>query len=103
MGLRPTPFKEDVLKRLIVGLVLVLSVSAAATAQAAHVAGKKPVTAGFFRGKPVRYFDFGPIELEPGNKVAPIWTVLNGVEGQHNVIDTVPGQADYSPLWQVSK
>ena len=91
------------MKRVIVGLVLLLSISVAATAQAAHVTGKKPVTAGFFRGKQVGYFDFGPIKLKPGNKLAPIWIVTNGAGGQHNIIDTVPGQADYSPLWQLNK
>ena len=91
------------MKRVILALVLLLSFSAAATAHAASVTGKKAVTAGFFRGKQVGYFDFGPIKLKPGNKLAPIWTVTNGVSGQHNIIDTVPGRADYSPLWRVSK
>ena len=90
------------MKRVIAGLVLLLALAVAATAQAAHVAGKKPVTAGFFRGKQVGYFDFGPIKLKPGNKLAPIWAVTNGVTDQHNIVDTVPGQADYTPLWQVS-
>jgi len=41
--------------------------------------------------------------LKPGNKLAPIWTVTNGVAGQHNIVDVVPGQAAYSPLWRVNK
>jgi hypothetical protein len=61
------------------------------------------LTAGFFRGRSVRYFDFGPIKLAKGNDVEPIWTVTNGVAGQHNIIDTVPGRKDYSPLWAVEK
>jgi hypothetical protein len=64
---------------------------------------KQPVTLGFFRGQTVRYFDFGPIKLRGGNKLAPIWTITNGANGQRNIIDTVPGRRDYSPLWQVSK
>jgi hypothetical protein len=64
---------------------------------------KQPVTLGFFRGQTVRYFDFGPIKLKPGNKLAPIWTFTNGVDGQRNIIDTVPGQRSYSPLWRVSQ
>ena len=63
---------------------------------------KQPVVTGFFQGQEVRYFDFGPIKLKPGNKLAPIWTVTNGASGQHNIIDTVPGKADYSPLWQLN-
>jgi hypothetical protein len=72
---------------------------------AAPAAGpkKQPVTLGFFRGQTARYFDFGPIKLKPGNKVAPIWTFTNGADGQRNVIDTVPGRRSYSPLWRVSR
>ena len=66
-------------------------------------AGKQPVTLGYYDGATVRYYDFGAIKLKPGNKLAPIWTFTNGTAGQRNVIDTVPGQNDYSPLWQVNK
>jgi hypothetical protein len=64
---------------------------------------KQPVTLGFYEGKTVRYFDFGPIKLRPGNKLAPIWTFTNGAPDQRNIIDTVPGEKDYSPLWQVNE
>jgi hypothetical protein len=64
---------------------------------------KQPVTLGFFRGQTVRYFDFGPIKLKPGNKLAPIWTFTNGADRQRNIIDTVPGRRSYSPLWRVNK
>jgi hypothetical protein len=59
-------------------------------------------TEGFYRGQVIEYLDFGPIKLQPGNKVAPIWAVTNGVEGQYNVIDVVPGQKGYTPLWEVN-
>jgi hypothetical protein len=59
------------------------------------------VTLGFYRGQVVSYFDFGPVKLRPGNKVAPIWAFTNAPEGQRNVIDTVPGRKDYTPLWAV--
>lgn len=59
------------------------------------------IVEGFFDGEVVEYFDFGPIELAEGNALAPIWVVTNGTSEQMNVIDTVPGQAAYSPLWQV--
>ena len=93
---------------LTLALLLALSaVSIAAAAPASH--GQKPtklvrpssLTPGFFQGRSVRYFDFGPIKLAPGNKLAPIWVVKNGAKGQRNVIDTVPGRKDYSPLWAV--
>jgi hypothetical protein len=64
---------------------------------------KQPEVLGFFQGQTVKYFDFGPIKLKRGNQVAPIWTFTNGADGQRNIIDTVPGRADYSPLWQVNK
>lgn len=59
------------------------------------------VTLGFYRGQVVSYLDFGPVKLKPGNKVAPIWAFTNGSDGQRNVIDTVPGRKDYTPLWAV--
>lgn len=59
------------------------------------------VTLGFFRGQTISYLDFGPVKLAAGNKVAPIWAVTNGADGQVNIIDTVPGRKDYTPLWSV--
>jgi hypothetical protein len=103
------------LKRIALLAAALLAVVAGSAAEAATTARSdqtaQPVkfvkastlTAGFFRGKTVRYFDFGPIKLAKGNKDAPIWTVTNGVAGQHNIIDTVPGLAGYSPLWTVEK
>jgi hypothetical protein len=49
----------------------------------------------------IAYLDFGPVKLSRGNKVAPIWVVTNGVDAQRNVVDTVPGRVDYTPLWAV--
>jgi hypothetical protein len=93
------------MRRLVWPLALLLAASIATAAEAAPAVkvAKKPITPGFYRGKAIGYFDFGPIKLAPGNKLAPLWTVTNGAAGQHNIVDTVPGQADYSPLWQVSK
>ena len=69
--------------------------------QAAQTAAKQPVVSGFYEGKTVRYYNFGPIKLKRGNTVAPIWSVTNGVAGQHNIVDTVPGEKGYTPLWQL--
>ena len=71
------------------------------SAEVVRFADASTIVAGFFRGEVVEYFDFGPIVLGEGNTVAPIWVVTNGTAEQMNVIDTVPGEADYSPLWQV--
>ncbi len=89
------------MRRTLLLVVLALGVAAAPSALAAGP--KKAITPGFFRGKAVGYLDFGPIKLKAGNKVAPLWTITNGAGGQHNVIDTVPGRPDYSPLWQINK
>jgi hypothetical protein len=59
------------------------------------------VTLGFYRGQVVSYLDFGPVKLRPGNATAPIWAFTNGDAGQRNIIDTVPGRNDYTPLWAV--
>jgi hypothetical protein len=87
-------------KRVMVAVLAVLAVAAPAGAAGSL---KQPVVPGFFQGKSVGYFDYGPIKLKPGNQLAPIWTVTNGASGQHNIIDTVPGKAGYSPLWQVNE
>ena len=58
-------------------------------------------TLGYYRGQLVSYLDFGPVRLKSGNKTAPIWAFTNGTDGQRNIIDTVPGRKDYSPLWAV--
>jgi hypothetical protein len=95
---------------VLVCATLVAANLAAGVTAAEHASGpaatkpkKQPAVAGFFRGTTIRYFDFGPIKLKPGNKLAPIWVVTNGAPGQHNIVDTVPGRANYSPLWQVHK
>jgi hypothetical protein len=88
--------------------LLVLAVAGALGLAAAPAMGDtirhfpQQATEGFYRGQVVEYLDFGPVKLRPGNAVAPIWSVTNGVEGQYNVIDVVPGQKGYTPLWDVN-
>lgn len=58
---------------------------------------------GWDDGNPIYYFDFGlnPVET------APIYVFFYGddtmVPGQRNVIDDIPGDADYSAFWRVNK
>lgn len=59
-------------------------------------------TQGFARGSSVTYLDLGPVKLAPGNDVAPIWVFANGSADQRNIIDTLPGDDDYTPLWDVN-
>jgi hypothetical protein len=82
--------------------LLVLALLAFAAPAMATSPAKQPLVAGFFEGRTISYYDFGPIMLKPGNKLAPLWSVTNGAPGQHNIVNTVPGQADYSPLWQIN-
>jgi hypothetical protein len=93
------------MKRLVSVLaVLVLAAAVSLPALAADGPVKtfsQDVTLGFYRGDVVSYLDFGPVKLKPGNRTAPIWAFTNGDEGQRNVIDTVPGRRDYTPLWAV--
>jgi hypothetical protein len=83
-------------------ILLVLALFAFAGPATAAGPAKQPVATGFFQGRAITYYDFGPIKLKAGNKLAPLWAVTNGAGGQHNIIDTVPGRADYSPLWQIN-
>jgi hypothetical protein len=88
----------------LIAVVAAVSIGAALPAAAADGPVKtysQDVTLGFFRGQVVSYLDFGPVKLASGNKVAPIWAFANGHENQRNVIDTVPGRSDYTPLWAV--
>jgi hypothetical protein len=87
---------------LVLALLGALGVAAApATADAIHHFPQK-ATEGFYRGQAVEYLDFGPVKLRPGNSVAPIWSVTNGVQGQANIVDVVPGQRGYTPLWSLT-
>ncbi len=92
-------------KRLVVAAVVATAIAASALPALAADGPVKTfsqdVTLGFYRGQVVSYLDFGPVKLRPGNKTAPIWAFTNGDEGQRNVIDTVPGQRSYTPLWAV--
>ena len=87
---------------LVLALLGALGVAAApATADAIQHFPQK-ATEGFYRGQTIEYLDFGPVKLKPGNKLADLWSVTNGVEDQYNIIDMVPGQKGYTPLWDVN-
>jgi hypothetical protein len=57
--------------------------------------------AGFAKGKVIHYYELGVVKLAPGNEILPIWTFKNGVSGQRNIADVVPGTTAYPPLWSV--
>lgn len=88
----------------VAALVLLAGIATALPAFAADGPVKtfsQDVTLGFYRGQVVSYLDLGAVKLKSGNKVAPIWAFTNGDDGQRNIIDTVPGRKDYTPLWAV--
>lgn len=94
------------MRKLLTLIALVVCAAIASVVPAAAADGpvktfSQDVTLGFFRGQVISYLDFGPIKLAAGNKVEPIWAFTNGHENQRNVIDTVPGRGDYTPLWGV--
>jgi len=68
----------------------------------------RPVS-GWYRNREVFYFDHGMNSPSNGNIVvdAPIWVFFESdgtpVAGQKNVIDALPGDANYSDLWRVVK
>jgi hypothetical protein len=94
------------MKRMLVLGVILAAASVASAIPALAADGpvqtySQHVTLGFYRGQVVSYLDFGPVKLKAGNRTAPIWVFTNGDDGQRNIIDTVPGRSDYSPLWAV--
>jgi hypothetical protein len=98
-----TTTEEDIMRGLLVALALAGVVAVAASAAEPPIRHfDQQGTLGFFRGQQVEYLDLGPVKLASGNKVAPIWAFSNGAPGQLNVIDTVPGRRDYTPLWAVN-
>jgi hypothetical protein len=57
--------------------------------------------AGFAKNKVIHYYELGVVKVAPGNEILPIWTFKNGVDGQRNIADVVPGTTAYPPLWSV--
>lgn len=61
---------------------------------------------GWFRGRPIQYFDIGPVPVT----LAPMFVFVTGfgadghpqlAEGQHPVVGSLPGLDGYSGIWQV--
>jgi len=94
------------------------SEESAATATARTAAATEPavkelkLVTGWYRGREVKYYDFGMNSPASGNTVAsaPIYVFVTGTDaqgnpqfaqGQHNIIDLKPDDDGYSDLWQV--
>jgi hypothetical protein len=68
--------------------------------------GSPGLTHGWYKGRDVHYFDFGPST----DRTAPIYALITGMDaqgqpqfvpGQHNIIPVIPGDEGYSPFWNV--
>ena len=100
------------MKRAVLSLILALAAialtTAVAGAQPTHALGtqaapkKQKVLIGFYKNRTVKYFDYGQIKLRSGNKLAPIWVFANGADGQRSIVDSAPGDKQYSALHKVN-
>jgi hypothetical protein len=68
--------------------------------------GTPGLTHGWYKDREVHYFDFGPST----DRTAAIYAFITGMDaqgqpqfvpGQHNIIPVIPGDAGYSPFWNV--
>jgi len=69
---------------------------------------------GWYKGQPVTYYDFGmntPFAANDMVQTSPIYVLITGMDmdgnpvfvaGQHNIVDDLPGDSDYSDLWNVT-
>ncbi len=93
---------------MILALAAAALTSTVAAAQPTHALSaqaapkKQKVLSGFFKNRPINYFDYGQIKLRPGNKLAPIWVFSNGADGQRSIVDSAPGDKQYSALHKVN-
>jgi len=100
--------------RLIALVAMAVAVGAALVmTPSAHAQEEFTLVDGWFRDRAVEYYDFGtntPLADDGSVPTQPIWVFIHGmnedgtpdfVEGQHNIVDTVPGEEGYSDLWQV--
>ena len=98
--------------------MLLFSFTAAAGAQG-NVLSDPPqnyeLVQGWYQGSQTFYYEFGansPLAADGlGVQPAPIYVLVTGfdadgnpqvVDGQHNIVDVIPGDAGYSDLWQVT-
>jgi hypothetical protein len=74
--------------------------------------GVQARVSGNYEGRHVEYYDFGANSPTTNGVVstAPIFVFINGfdaagnpmfVDGQHNIVNSIPGVDGYSDLWQV--
>ena len=97
---------------ILAGLIAVMPLMAG-TAGAQDGPQNLELVSGWYQDREVQYYDFGtntPLAGSDSVPTQPIWVFIHGmnddgtpdfVEGQHNIIDLVPGEPGYTDLWQV--
>ncbi len=98
----------------LAGVLVSVFAPVLAAGVSAQQAGKESLVSGWYKDREAKYFDFGDnTKLAAGGGVvttAPIYVFVRSigadgkpvvVEGQHNIVDVLPGEAGYSDLWQV--
>jgi hypothetical protein len=104
-----------VASKLSVLLAVMLLVVGIAVPQVLAQGTTYELVQGWYKGRATYYYDFGANSpaLNGGANVAdaPIYVLITGfdadgnpmfVEGQHNIVDVVPGDPGYSDLWDVT-
>ena len=98
----------------LLGAVVLVALGVALGPSAGAQAEEETLVAGWYQDREVQYYDFGtntPLTSNGAVPTQPIWVFIHGmnadgtpdfVEGQHNIIDTVPGDTDYTAFWQVN-
>jgi len=101
----------------LAGILLMISASLALAQGDVLTAPPKnyELVQGWYQGSKTFYYEFGTNTPATGGGTginsAPIYVLVTGfdaggnpqvVEGQHNIVDVIPGEAGYSDLWQVT-
>lgn len=101
------------MRRLMIVTLAVALLTGIGAVGAGAQAEEKALVSGWFQDRQVEYYDFGtntPLAANDTVPTQPIWVFIYGmnadgtpdmVEGQHNIIDVVPGEAGYTDLWRV--
>ena len=89
-------------KKLAVLLSLALAIAAIPLATSGAAASGPPTNNGWFGGHQIYYLDQGVEKKADRAHLADIFLIGGNRAYQANVVDSVPGDAGYSPHWDVN-
>jgi len=89
-------------KKLAVLLSLALAIAAIPLATSGAAASGPPTNNGWFAGQQIYYLDHGVEKKADRAHLADIFLIGGNRAYQANVVDSVPGDAGYSPHWDVN-